>query len=209
MRSIMTSLLIWFIEFIVIAALISESWSYQVITKEQAMAHAYLGTATARQIKDDADRVYNRLFIDSGVVATIDKYFVPTEESRRRSGALAELGRDNVFPIVEERLNVIWASVYQMIYRLTGFLIWLPYLSLFFLPSLIDGLMVRQIKKTNFDYASPLLHRTAMYAIVVTAYLLLLALFAPVPLPPWLIPIAGAIIAMAMGLLAANTQKRI
>ena len=209
LKTVTTSLLIWFIEFIVIAAMVSESWSLTVINKEQAMARVYLGAATAQQIKNDTDAFYDTVFIESGVVATVDNYFVPTEETRRRSGSLADLGRDNVFPVIEERLNVIWASVYQMVYRLMGFLVWLPYLGLFFLPALIDGLMVRQIKKTNFDYASPLVHRIALHSLWLTAYLLLLALFAPLPLPPWLIPMAGAVIAMALGLLAANTQKRI
>jgi hypothetical protein len=35
--------LIWFIEFIVVAAMISKSWSYQVIDKEREMAVQFLG----------------------------------------------------------------------------------------------------------------------------------------------------------------------
>ena len=139
LKTITTSLLIWFIEFIVIAAMISESWSLKVIDKEQAMARAYLGATTAQQIKNDTDAFYDSVFIESGVVATVDNYFVPTEETRRRSGALADLGRDNVFPIIEERLNVIWASVYQMVYRLTGFLVWKWALMIMWSNHLVQG----------------------------------------------------------------------
>lgn len=208
-KSITGSLLVWFIEFIVVAAMISESWSYKVMEMEKKMAAEFLGPEAAEQILQETDTVYDKLFVKTGVVATVYKYFIPTEETRRRSGSLADLGRDNVFPIIEERLNVIWSSVYQVVYRLTAFSVWLPYLGLFFIPALIDGLIVRQIKKTNFDYASPLMHRSALYIIIMTMYLLILALFAPIPLPPWIIPIAGAVVAMSMGLLAANTQKRI
>ena len=78
LKTITTSLLIWFIEFIVIAAMISESWSLKVIDMEQAMARAYLGATTAQQIKNDTDAFYDSVFIESGVVATVDNYFVPT-----------------------------------------------------------------------------------------------------------------------------------
>ena len=104
-KSITASLLIWFIEFIVVAAMISESWSYQVIDKEREMAVQFLGENTAQQIQRETDATYDSLFVQTGIVATVYKYFIPTEETRRRSGSLADLGRDNVFPIIEERLN--------------------------------------------------------------------------------------------------------
>ena len=61
----------------------------------------------------------------------------------------------------------------------------------------------------NFPYASPLAHSYALRGIVVILMLLGLLLFLPLPLPALGVPIVGTLVAVLVGVIVANAQKRL
>jgi len=104
---------------------------------------------------------------------------------------------------------VLWDSVYQTLRRLFLLLAWWPFLLVAVVPFSVDGMVQRQIKRSNFDYSSPLAHRYSLYAILGTVYLLLVGLTLPFAVPPQTIPIALALVSVAMNVYLAHTQKRV
>ncbi|WP_445368744.1 DUF4400 domain-containing protein [Methylomonas sp. BW4-1] len=137
------------------------------------------------------------------------RYFIPTERERQMSKCFEDVGRNDLFPFIESRLNVLWDTIFQMIKRLTTACIWLPYLATSLLPFVVDGLVRRKISQTNFDYPSPMAHRYSIYAMLGALYLFLMGLTLPFPVPPQSMPIGIFIVAWAMNTLLANTQKRV
>jgi len=73
----------------------------------------------------------------------------------------------------------------------------------------IDGLIRRKVSQTNFDYPSPLAHRYSLYLMLGAVYLLFMGLTLPFPVPPQSIPVGIFIVAFALNVFLANTQKRV
>jgi hypothetical protein len=119
------------------------------------------------------------------------------------------VGRRDFFPFIQSRLDVLWETVYQMIKRLIMAWIWWPLLAVTLVPFAIDGLIRRKISQTNFDYPSPMAHRYSLYVMLGAVYLLFMGLMLPFPVPPQAIPVGIFMVAAALNVFLANTQKRV
>ena len=106
-------------------------------------------------------------------------------------------------------MDAVWLSIYQVMQRLALVVAWLPYLSILVIPTLYDGMQRRRIKQMSFDYASPLRHRGAFWLVSGLMILGFAALFFPFPVPALGVPLIAALLAVALMLLVANTQKRV
>ena len=87
--------------------------------------------------------------------------------------------------------------------------VWLPFLAVTLVPFAIVGLIRRKVSQTNFDYSSPLAHRYSLYIMPGGVYLLFMGLTPPFPVPPQSIPVGIFIVAFALNVFLANTQKRV
>ena len=87
--------------------------------------------------------------------------------------------------------------------------LWAPFLAIALLPASIDGLLMRAKKRYTMGYASPFMQRVSSIAIIAVLYVSLLAIFAPLALPPLFVPILGALVAISSGLLLANVQRHL
>lgn len=208
-RSLLLSLVIWLVEILFVTALVSDEWLRSVQRSEDAMIVSYLGATKDREIRRETQDWFDRLFVRTGIQDSVWHYFIPTETERQGSMGFEDVGRDNLFPFMAERLRVLWDSVYQMLRRFLLIIAWWPYLLAAVLPFSIDGMVQRRIKQSNFAYSSPLVHRYSLYAILGMIYILLLSLTLPFPIPPQVIPLALTVCAVAMNVHLANTQKRV
>jgi hypothetical protein len=208
-RSLLLSLMIWLVEILFVTALVSDEWLRSVQRSEDAMIVSYLGATKDREIRRDAQDWFDTLFVRTGIQDSVWHYFIPTEAERQGSMGFEEVGRDNLFPFIAERLHVLWDSLYQMLRRFLLIIAWWPFLLAAVLPFAVDGMVQRKIKQSNFAYSSPLVHRYSAYAILGTIYLLLVGLTLPIPIPPQTVPIAWSAIALAMKVYLAHTQKRV
>ena len=100
-------------------------------------------------------------------------------------------------------------TLYQMIKRFIMAWIWLPFLAVTLAPFAIYGLIRRKVSQTNFDYPSPLAHRYSLYVMLGAVYLLFMDLTLPFPVPPQAVPVGIFVVAFAMNVFLANTQKRV
>jgi len=201
--------MIWLVEILFVTALVSDEWLRSVQRSEDAMIVGYLGATKDREIRLEAQDWFDRLFVRTGIQDSVWHYFIPTEAERQGSMGFEDVGRDNLFPFMAERLHVLWDSVYQMLRRFLLIVAWWPYLLATAIPFSIDGMVKRKIKQSNFAYSSPLVHRYSLYAILGLIYILLLSLTLPFPIPPQAIPLVLAGWACAMNVHLANTQKRV
>lgn len=208
-RNLLLSLLIWLLEIILVASFVSDRWTREIQTTEDKMLIAYFGVEKDAEIRVTSQKWFDRLFVRTGIRESIYHYFIPTERERQLSKGFEEVGRYDLFPFIQSRLDVLWDTVYQMIKRLIMARVWLPFLAVTLVPFAIDGLIRRKISQTNFDYPSPMAHRYSLYAMLGAVYLLFMGLTLPFPVPPQSIPVGIFIVAFAMNVLFANTQKRV
>ncbi|MBK8284914.1 MAG: hypothetical protein IPK97_08455 [Ahniella sp.] len=69
--------------------------------------------------------------------------------------------------------------------------------------------MRRKIRQTGFAYASPLVHRLALWVIKAVSLVLLLSMLWPAVVPIGVAPGLLALITAAMGVALTHTQKRL
>ena len=208
-RNLLFSLMLWLLEVILVASFVSDRWTRELQRAEDRMMIGYFGAYKESQISHTAQRWFDRLFVTTGIRDSVFRYFIPTERERQMSKGFEDVGRNDLFPFIESRLNVLWDTIFQMIKRLTTACIWLPYLAASLLPFVVDGLVRRKISQTNFDYPSPMAHRYSLYLILGALYLLLVSLTLPFPIPPQAVPVGVFGVAYAVNVLLANTQKRV
>lgn len=208
-RNLLFSLMIWLLEVILVASFVSDRWTREIQATEDRMLIAYFGVQKETEIRHTAQHWFNQLFVQTGMRESVYRYFIPTERERQMSKGFEDVGRNDLFPFIQSRLDVLWDTVYQMIKRLVMACAWLPFLAVVILPFAIDGLIRRKVSQTNFDYPSPMAHRYSLYVMLGAIYLLLMGLTLPFPVPPQSMPIGIFILAWAMNTLLANTQKRV
>lgn len=208
-RNLLLSLLIWLLEIILVASFVSDRWTREIQAAEDQMLIAYFGVEKDTEIRQTSQKWFGRLFVKTGIRASIYRYFIPTERERQLSKGFEEVGRHDLFPFIQSRLDVLMDTLYQMIKRFIMAWVWLPFLAVTLIPFALDGLIRRKVSQTNFDYPSPLAHRYSLYVILGAVYLLFMGLTLPFPVPPQSIPIGIFVVAFALNVLLANTQKRV
>ena len=208
-RNLLLSLLIWLLEIILVASFVSDRWTREIQAAEDQMLIAYFGVEKDTEIRQTSQKWFDRLFVKTGIRASIYRYFIPTERERQLSKGFEEVGRHDLFPFIQSRLDVLMDTLYQMIKRFIMAWVWLPFLAVTLIPFALDGLIRRKVSQTNFDYPSPLAHRYSLYVILGAVYLLFMGLTLPFPVPPQSIPIGIFVVAFALNVLLANTQKRV
>lgn len=208
-RSILLSLMLWLLEIFFVAALVSDDWLRSVQRTEDSMIVRYLGEAKDAEIRRTAQSWFDRLFVRTGARESVYRYFIPSEQERRSSVGFQDVGRDNLFPFIAGRIQVIWDSVYQTLKRFFLLVAWWPFLLAAVVPFAVDGLARRKIKQSNFDYSSPLAHRYSFFAMLGILYLHLVGLTFPFPVPPQIIPVACVVVGLVLNVYLTHTQKRI
>lgn len=195
-------------ELFVIMVFVPGSWTESVVEREQELIRSSLGQNTVEWINEKALSWYTSSMLDSGVCRTLHEMTIPTPEERARSVGMQDLGA-TVFPWVEDRLAALMHVVYQVCLRIAMIMVWAPYMLILFIPAVFDGVMTWKIKRTNFDYASPVMHRYGLRGVLLTVQLMLIAFFAPIALNPIIIPAALMVSCVMIGLIVANVQKRL
>jgi hypothetical protein len=196
-------------ELIVLAALVPADWSAQVRESELAWLRSGLGEHPAALVVARAERWYEGLFAETGLVAGSYRITLPTQDDTRRSGALAPLATLPLWAWVAERLGVIWAGVYQVLQRVALVLAWWPLLVLLLAAAWGEGVLRRRIRQAGFAYASPLVHAYALRGLAMVLLLTAFVLLLPVPLPALGVPVVGMLLAVLLAVAVANAQKRV
>jgi len=196
-------------EFVLFAALVPASWSEMVRDTELSWLHEGLGAKTANAVVERAEHWYGALFVVPGLVDISYRITLPNDADEERAGALSPLATLPLWSWVAGRLEVIWAALYQALQRLAMLAAWWPFLLLLLVAAWADGWVRRRIRQAGFSYASPLAHSYALHGILVLVMLMGLALFLPLPLPVLGVPLIGILLAVLVGVIVANAQKRL
>jgi len=193
---------------VLILLLVSSDFMDQSLVRERNYVERDLGEESCQYVYDEAADWYKTLFVDSGIYTTLHRTLIPNEDEKQHSRGMETMG-SAWFKWIEGRLDASMRVIYMFLTRCVQMLLWIPFIPLVFLPAFYDGLMVRKIKRTNFDYSSPALHSYAVRSSWTMAFFLFLGFFAPVAIAPVVFPIVIFICGSLMGLSVANIQKRV
>ena len=203
------SILLWLflIEAVVVLVLIPGNWMREVIRTEHVWLWRGMG-AEAAWVERTALGWYTGAVVDTGALDATYNHLLPTPEQIARGRGMEHIG-DQWFPLVQSRLEALFATIYQVFVRLALLVAWLPFLAITAAPAVLDGMMAWRIRQQSFAYTSPVVHRFAMETAAWSCAALALILFVPFPVTPSVFPILGVVLTLALARIAANTQKRV
>lgn len=196
------------IELLVILLLIPGDWTDRVIKRESALVEQSLGIKTRNWIHEKASNWFRSSIIDSGFYQGMYHTLIPSEEERKRSKGMEEMGK-GWFDWVKGRMEALVNVIYQFYTRVALLAAWAPYMLILFVPAVYDGIMTWRIKRTNFDYASPVLHRYSIRGAIWLITGLFIAFFAPIAINPIIIPMTMMTCCVLIGVSFGNLQKRV
>ena len=203
------AVILFVMEFILLSALVPTEWSNRVQEQEAEWMEQTLGAKTAEAISERSQSWSERLFVRSGLMAGSYDLLIPDDVSVERAPELGKLAESPVWPLIKDRLDVIWQSLDIAVQRIVLLLAWWPFLAFALVGGILDGLLRRRIRQSGFDYPSPLGHRLAVGALLWIGVSLSLGLLLPVPIPVAVVPMIATIIAVAVGAMVTQTQKRL
>lgn len=205
MRDAFLWVVLVFVEAVVISTFLSTSWIYDQIKEERKDTYVWLGADVSDKVVGRADKIFTAVFKDTGIMPMSYKLFLPKDKSDDQ-----DFKREEMVSLVEifiDRLDAIWASMYQATQRLSLFIEWLPYLLPFVIPCLVDGYGIREIKKLNYGYASAVRYHMAIHIIIAMIFAPLVYMFIPLAIPPQIIPYWLLVTGLMAIMLVANIQK--
>jgi hypothetical protein len=207
--SVLASVIVIFAELLLIMLLVPNSWLTRIVETETRMVNTYMGESAGAWIDRTASSWYQGLVTANRLEDHARSMFLPTHAEKVASRGLEQLGDSLWFPWVEGRIRAFFTLVGHVLYRAATIATWAPFLPVFLIPALIDGWVKWRIRQHGFSYPSPLMHRvstaTVAYAILITIILL----FAPLPLPSWLLPGLVVVSFVSLVVMVANAQKRL
>lgn len=115
----------------------------------------------------------------------------------------------NVTKYINERMDSALDLLYWGLRRICLFLVLAPFWFPFLLLSLMHGYYKREIKKTDFQYTSPVFNHYARRAISWCTLIVIGLTLAPVPIDPWVVMFLIGVAISCAGVALANVQKQI
>lgn len=200
-------LIAWVIQIVLIGSLLPGDFLQSQILDERKMTSDWMGLTTMTELVKSSDASFNSKFVDTGIVRGSYR-IIPNHEEKMNSAGLNDLG-DWLWNYVGSRIEVFWLTVYQAVQRWNTLMMWIPYLLPVFMPAVIHGLCVREVKKVSYGYASPVVYHSAGHAL---AFILALPLFyitSPISIHPAAIFVWSVMFSLVVLTLTSNIQKQI
>lgn len=195
-------------ELAVTVMMVSPTWIDHVISTEQNSVQLRLGLHTKDWVEVRSINTYNTALIHSGVKDVILDWLTFNEKRREISPELNQLA-DQVEEFSTPRIHNLFDYAYIVITRSWTYLAWSPLLLVLVIPVLIDGWCVWRVRLHSYNFASPVVHRMSLWAMIVVVFFCLGVLLSPWPITPSLYPVTIALLVIALYLVVINTQKRV
>ncbi|MDM1717347.1 DUF4400 domain-containing protein [Thiopseudomonas alkaliphila] len=204
------AVIVFFGQLLAVAIFTPFGWASKAMEQEKVYIERHLGHDGSRAIFREATRWHKKVLIDSGVYAAAVDTLIPTARQKERSKGIENMGTtEGWFRWVKRRIDTVSKVIHHTFMRISLLKLWSPYILIFLVPAAYDGLMTWKVKRTNFSYVSPVLHRYGIRGIGLLFIVFLLMFFAPIAVDPIFIPFALIIACLLFGMALGNMQKRI
>lgn len=159
------------------------------IAWEQRVGAMLLGAEAARVSRERADAAYLEVVPPGAPVA-----------GARGDGAPGQW--------LATRGEVLRHWLYLVLHRLAIFRLWDLLAALFIIAALVDGQLIRRARMWDFSFVSPMRHRMSLAGMGLCGTTAAVAVLAPFPQPPVLLPLCVVGLGLSLRAYLANLQKR-
>lgn len=189
-------LVLLIIQIIAVLILVPSTQMESVYYGEQKQIIETFGAKAGNGIHERSSEWYDFLFEDSGVNFQTRRLFIPRsyDEGWEVSGA-EEIGHNEVFPYIAERGRALSIFCQLVVQRISQISVWLPFVLMLFIPTLIDGYFVWKKKKYSYSYSSPWISKWAVKIVQIFLIIALIALLLPFTINAYIFPTLGMFLA--------------
>lgn len=187
--------------------LVKEETVAAIVRTERQANYQFLGQSAAES-EARAERWYKSLFVKTHVTQfTFDLTAGGNGTSGTDNAKVDELASKGV-SWWNARMRVMWSIVFQFMVRLSNLVVWAPLAFLVLAPFIVDAVVVRKVKSTNFALTSPHLQLIGVRAVfwIVLGFLILQTM--PFVMHPIFAPIAIAALSFSTWVGICHFAKR-
>lgn len=153
-------------------------------------------------ITQSATAVFQSWFVDTGLVRFTDNDYRRAEASGYKGYAWAG-------SIMDAYMERVWRYMYRVIWRWTAFWpFYLVGLLGIFIPCVVDGIVVRSVKRSEFGLYNPIGFNLSGSAAAIFIGWLLFVPFSPWPLGHWIISVLFLGLGLTTWLTVGSFQSR-
>jgi hypothetical protein len=210
-KTVLFWLLILGCEIVVVMVFINPSYVQTEFRKEVVTVNKWFGAEKTKEIYTNSVEVYQSMFVDTGIIKGSYSFFLPKahDESVKRNAGIDRLGKSKIWGYVQDRLDAFWMVVKSGMFRFQLLLICFLHCLPFLIPSLVDGLMQREICKTSEDNASLNIYTVSKTVLLSVMILPPILLVSPFAISPLYVGWWALFLAVSAWLMSANVQHRI
>lgn len=195
------SLILFIFELVVLFLVIPPSWLYKIAEKEHIYLVQEMGVPTAEWVTQAGRTWYGGMVVETGLSADVQEFFGTDPATEVISGPISGWLNERAlsFQIIAQQVLQRVALVYS----------WIFFIVLLGFPFILDGIMGRKIKQYSFAHTSTAARSIATSALGLIAVVFIMAIFAPIPFHPGVIPVLMLLAMFAMNVAISHTQKEL
>lgn len=200
-------------EIVVVMVFINPKYIKSELKKEVVTVDRWFGTEKTKEMYADSVEMYKSAFVETGLIKGSYNFFLPkshnTHPNVKRNTGIEKLGRAKIWVYVKARLDTFWLVVKSGMFRFQLLLICFLHCLPFLIPSLVDGLMQREICKTSEENASLNIYTVSKGVLLTVLVLPPVLLVWPFAISPLYVGWWAIFLAVSAWLMSANVQHRI
>lgn len=204
-----TLLILGLLEIISISFLTNASQIQTEISKEVELARDWFGDTNTDNIITSSNDAFRKYFKDSGLVAWSYTITQTNDDQLTRAGGWLDRMGHAAFEWVDSRIDTFWDVVYMAVMRAEISTTWIYFSIPVLIPAVIDGIVVREIKKRTYGYTSSVKVQTVVQLLPFVLCIPIIYLLAPMAITPGMMLFWAVSFAIALHIYAANVQKKI
>ena len=201
---------ITFLMIVVVVVLTSPSWMVQTINEERAL---YLPLMSEQKMIEVVEKADEKFASWRPLTEKTQAWFYIEEDEMAKKLKEASRGTGEAVSWWTEKLieahDTAWNLIYQSVQRFYIFLLFAPMALVLFLAASIDGLMNREIKKTDMSYSSPLKYNLAFIGIFAGIFIFFLLFFQPFNVPYIFMVSLALFLALSVRTVFTHLQKKV
>lgn len=209
------TVLFWLIilgcEMVAVMVFINPGYINKEFKKEVLTVNQWFGSEKTKEMYLSSAEIYQSMFVDTGIKRGSYSFFLPKDHdvSLKRNEGMDRLGKAKIWFYIQERLDAFWMVVKSGMFRFQLLLICFLHCLPFLIPSLVDGLMQREICKTSEDNASLNIYTVSKTTLLSVMILPPVLLVWPFAISPLYVGWWALLLAVSAWLMSANVQHRI
>ena len=209
-RFLFIALIILLLEILAVAFIFKPADIESSIKKEIDYLQTWFGHNKTVEMVQGANANFDTLFIQTGVVDEVNFWFNYREDSSHiKNQGMRDLGDSDLILGFWDKLDQLWMVMKFSMLRIQMIGVSLLLALTFIIPSIVDGLMIRQVNRYGDDNVSVNLYNFAEYTFYACLAIPVYMLFIPFAISPVIMVFYTLTLSFSIFILAQNLQHRV